>query len=242
MEINRPAIKADARQAMLQAKPNVFWFTLLYIVVSYILSTLSMRLTGTDSGAFMELIESAEEPTGYAMQYAEMSPLRMLLFLAIDLMSITVSAGFLFYCLCASRRIACGYGTLLDGFSIFFRLIALELLMGVFIILWSLLLIVPGIIAAYRYRLAIYLLFDHPEYSPLECIRISKKLMQGRKMELFMLDLSTIGWRLLGLIPLTNLYISPYLNITYCNYYNAVRSMHSEIPLPAWISEPPSEE
>ena len=240
MEINRAAIKADARQAMLQAKPNVFFFTLLYIVVGYILSTLSMRMTGTNTGAFMELIEAAEEPMGFAVEYADMSPLRMVLFIAIDLMSITVSAGFLLYCLCSSRRIACTYGTLLDGFGIFLRLIALEILMGVFVLLWSLLFIIPGIIAGYRYRLALYLLLDHPEYSPLECIRLSKKLMQGRKMELFMLDLSTIGWRLLTLIPLTSLYVSPYLNITYCNYYNAVLSMQTEIPLPVW-EQPPEE-
>ncbi len=240
MEINRPAIKADAKQAMLQAKPNVFLFTLLYIVVSYILSTLSMRMTGTSTGAFLELIEAAEEPMGYAVKYADMSPLRTALFIAIDLVSITVSAGFVLYCLCASRRIPCAYGTLLDGFGVFLRLIALEILMGVFVLLWSLLFIIPGIIAGYRYRLALYLLLDHPEYSPLECIRISKKLMQGRKMELFMLDLSTIGWRLLSLIPLTSLYISPYLNITYCNYYNAVLSMQTEIPLPAW-EQPPEE-
>jgi len=240
MRIDRPTIKADARQAMLQAKPNVFFFTLLYIVVSYILSTLSMRMTGTDTGAFMELIESAEAPAGYTVEYASMSPLRMLLFVAIDLVSITVSAGFTFYCLCASRRIACTYGTLLDCFTIFFRLIALQLLMGIFIIAWSLLLIVPGVIAAYRYRLALFLLFDHPEYSPLECIRVSKKLMEGRKMELFMLDLSNIGWRLLGLIPLTNLYVSPFLNITYSNFYNAVLSTQNEIPLPTW-EQPPEE-
>lgn len=238
MQVNRLAIKADAKQAMLQAKPNIFLFTLLYLVVSYILSILSMRMTGTDTGAIMELVESAEEPLGYTVAYADMSWLRLALFVAIDIMSITVSAGFMLYCLNVSRRIPSSYSALLDGFGFFLRLIGLQILMGIFILLWSMLFIIPGIIASYRYRLALYLLFDHPEYSPMDCIRASKQLMRDRKMELFMLDLTTIGWRLLSAIPFTNLWISPYLNVTYSNFYNAVISMQPE-PLPVW--EHPSE-
>jgi uncharacterized membrane protein len=64
----------------------------------------------------------------------------------------------------------------------------------IFTFLWTLLFIIPGIIAFYRYRLAFYILIDNPDIGPLEAINISKALMDGNKGKLFCLDLSFIGW------------------------------------------------
>ena len=115
-----------------------------------------------------------------------------------------------------------GIGNLFDGFTIFLRALVLRILMGIFIFLWSLLFIIPGIIAAYRYRMATYLLIDHPEMSPLDCIRASKEMMRGHKGELFVLDLSFIGWAILCIIPFVAVWVSPYMEVTYCNYYQAL--------------------
>ena len=97
----------------------------------------------------------------------------------------------------------------------------------VFIYLWTLLLIVPGIIAAYRYRQALYLLIENPELSPLDCLRFSSQMMVGHKWELFVLDLSFLGWYLLCLLPGAIVWVEPYTRITYTNYYLALR----DIPL-----------
>ncbi len=88
-----------------------------------------------------------------------------------------------------------------EGFEKFGRSFVLGLLMLVFIALWSLLLVIPGIIAAYRYSMAPMLLRDREDLSPMECIRLSKMLMIGNKGRLFCLDLSFIGWYLLSSIP-----------------------------------------
>ena len=105
-------------------------------------------------------------------------------------------------------------------------MIVLQILSGIFIFLWSLLLVVPGIIAAYRYRQAIYILIDHPEMSVLECISESKRLMKGHKWELFVLDLSFIGWMILSAPPVLGLFVSiyttPYTGLTYALYYEAL--------------------
>jgi uncharacterized membrane protein len=83
------------------------------------------------------------------------------------------------------------------GFSHYGRSFALLLLMLIFISLWTLLFVIPGLIAFYRYRLAFFILADNPDIGPLEAIRLSKWLMRGNKWKLFCLDLSFIGWALL---------------------------------------------
>jgi uncharacterized membrane protein len=89
-------------------------------------------------------------------------------------------------------------GQVFSGFNNFGRALGLYLLEGIFIFLWALLLIIPGIVAMYRYRLAVYILADNPEISPLEAINISKEMMKGNKGSLFYLDLTFIGWSILS--------------------------------------------
>ena len=88
-----------------------------------------------------------------------------------------------------------------EGFESFGRSFSLGFFMIIFISLWTLLLIIPGIIAAYRYSLAPMLLRDRPDLTPLQCISESKRLMRGNKGNLFTLDISFIGWMLLAAIP-----------------------------------------
>jgi len=89
-----------------------------------------------------------------------------------------------------------------DGFRLLEKTIPLSLLMYLFIILWSLLLIIPGIIAALRYSMSYYLLHDNPKLGAQDTIRKSKELMAGYKWKLFCLHLSFIGWYLLGILTL----------------------------------------
>jgi len=74
----------------------------------------------------------------------------------------------------------------------------LGLLMDLFIALWSLLFVIPGIIKYYSYSMSYYIKCDHPEYDWKQCINESRKLMNGHKAELFYQDLSFIGWAIVG--------------------------------------------
>jgi uncharacterized membrane protein len=91
--------------------------------------------------------------------------------------------------------------TVFSGFDRFGKAFVLSLLMGIFIILWTLLFIIPGIIAAIRYSQAYYILRDNPEFSAMECLNESKRIMAGNKAKLFTLTLSFIGWALLAALP-----------------------------------------
>lgn len=83
---------------------------------------------------------------------------------------------------------------LFEGFSMLGKTILLQIVITVFIFLWTLLFIIPGIIAAIRYSMAFYILADHPEYSVTQCINESKARMRGNCGKYFTLMLSFIGW------------------------------------------------
>ena len=90
-----------------------------------------------------------------------------------------------------------------------------------FIFAWSLLLIVPGIMKAYSYGVALYVFLDNPELSPLEAIKKSKEMMYGHRWELFVLELRFIPWFLLGIITLGIgfIWIVPYFMTAYSEFY-----------------------
>ena len=73
--------------------------------------------------------------------------------------------------------------------------------MSFFIFLWSMLFVVPGIIAYYRYRFALYNLYDNPGLNIMEALEMSKQQTRGWKLELLKLDLSYLGWMVLSLLP-----------------------------------------
>ncbi len=100
-----------------------------------------------------------------------------------------------------------------------------QFLVGLFTFLWSLLLFVPGIIKACSYSQAMYILAENPGISPTEAIDRSKTMMEGHKMEYFLLSLSFIGWALLGIFTLGILYIwlVPYMQATMANYHRSLK-------------------
>lgn len=85
--------------------------------------------------------------------------------------------------------------------GIYGKAVGLKLLTMLFVSLWSLLFVIPGIIASYRYAMAEYLLCKYPQLTAMQAIAMSKQRMAGHKMRLFSLELSFIGWSLLCTAP-----------------------------------------
>jgi uncharacterized membrane protein len=102
--------------------------------------------------------------------------------------------------------------TVFRGFDQFGKAFVLSLVMGIFILLWALLFIIPGIIAAIRYSQAFYIMHDNPELSAMQCLNESKKMMAGNKAKLFTLTLSFIGWALLAVIP-SSIYTGSFVGL-----------------------------
>ncbi|MGI5935292.1 MAG: DUF975 family protein [Oscillospiraceae bacterium] len=225
MLISREAIKADAKQAIREARPSVFLVTLVYLFIGFILEYLTMKVT-KEYGRIMEMLQAVTEGNPYFFPASPNTSLMAdIISVALSIMTMMMGVGFTIYTLNVSRRVSAGYGNLFDGFAIFFKALWLHILMWVFVFLWSLLFIIPGIVASYRYRQALYIMLDNPDMSALECIRASKRMMMGRKWELFVLDLSFFGWTLLSIIPFVILWTLPYTEVTYANYYQALVHM-----------------
>lgn len=95
-----------------------------------------------------------------------------------------------------------------------------------FTFLWCLLLIVPGIVKAYEYMMVPYLLAENPDMSREEVFAMSKRMMDGNKWNAFVLDLSFIGWMILGALTLNIvnvLYTNPYRYLTSAELYHTLK-------------------
>lgn len=227
MDLNRAALKADARRRAAGYHPSPILAALIVFALGLLISTLSSYLMGADrlttalTNAAQFGAEAVEQAYISFFEHYSVSAIAVVLVVALEIMSYIVSVGFVIFSLHVSRDETAEIGNLFDGFGIFFRALWLAILQGLFVFLWSLLLFVPGIVAAYRYRQALYLLLDHPEKSAWQCLRESGALMRGHKWELFVLDLSFLGWMLLSAMfaPVT-IWLDPYRAITNANYYN----------------------
>lgn len=227
MNLNRVELKLRAQGLIQASKPKIIYAGLILLALSAVLGYLSGSLTSITVGEYNRLLAyiesgSIQTATNYLMSISP-NIYERLISTALDLVYQIVYCGFVIFLLNSIRKAAPCFGNLLDGFGCWWRIILLSILQSIFIFLWSLLFVIPGIIAAYRYRMALYLLLDHPEMSPLECIRESCRMMSGHKAELFYLDLSFIGWILLGAIPylglLVRVWALPYTESTYALYY-----------------------
>ena len=97
----------------------------------------------------------------------------------------------------------------------------LNLMLGIFVFLWSLLFVIPGVVMGYAYSFAFYVKADHPEYGWRQCLDESKRLTNGHKGDLFVLELSFIGWYLVGALAfgVGTLWVVPYAEMTKTLYY-----------------------
>ena len=113
----------------------------------------------------------------------------------------------------------------------YIKSVVLGLLTTIYIFLWSMLLFVPGIIKAMSYFLAPYILADNPSLSGEQAICQSMKMMEGHKMDLFLMTLGCVGFVLLSacllLIPL--LWVVPYYQTTFARFYDSVKAEYTPI-------------
>lgn len=173
---DRPALKAQAREQLKTAQVSPMKMTALYGALVLGLNTLDMLVTEPELlGMFVSVLTT--------------------------LASGVLTAGFVLYIMDLRRGQRAGYGVLFDGFSFTGKIIMLHLVTFLFVFLWSLLLLLPGVVAAYRYRFAPFYLYEDPSIDIMEALRRSCRETEGWKMHLFNLDMSYLGWRLVQVLP-----------------------------------------
>jgi uncharacterized membrane protein len=132
------------------------------------------------------------------------------------------------FILSISRNQDTRFELLFEGFNNFANALGAFLLALVFIILWSLLLVIPGIIAAYSYALTFFIVADDKNIKANDAINLSKKMMDGNKWKLFYLMCRFIGWGLLCLLTagIGFLWLIPYMYVSFAKFYDDVRTSY----------------
>lgn len=105
-------------------------------------------------------------------------------------------------------------------------------LSDLFILLWCLLFIIPGIVKGYAYRMVPYILAEHPEMNGTEVITLSRKMMKGNKWRAFVFDLSFLGWELLGALTagiVDVFWTRPYKAAANAELYRAIAEADAEL-------------
>lgn len=255
----RQHLKFIARGFLAHAKPSPLLVGLSALSIHAILSVLDSEIT--HSAAKNQIIAEAYQQYLSSNNFQHflntvnsIQPtfIETVLSALISLMILMISTGIVIYVISEARYHKGNYGNLFDALPILMRVVWYQIVTTVYIALWSMLFIIPGVIASYRYRQGLYILLDHPEMSISECIHASGHMMQGKKMELFLLDLSFLGWTIgesmvimgltaafggasylptLLILPLSA-YIRMYMEFTLFLYYEHLCGVHYDSRIP----------
>ena len=181
MQLDTGAIKAESRSLLRTGEVNPFRMTLFYLLITLVLDMINSGVS--------YMIDSAGGFTVLSCSFVS---------ILVGLVALVLNAGYYCYCFGILRREEMPYESLFDAFPFAGKVILLSIVEGVFIFLWSMLFVIPGIIAAYRYSFAMLNLCENPELGVMEALNLSKQQTNGYKMQLFLLQLSFIGWYLLA--------------------------------------------
>lgn len=161
----------------------------------------------------------------YAIIIAVVSYIPYIGTLGVLLLAGPLTLGLITYFMKQARKEVPLVGDLFGSFDRFAVSFLVYIVIQIFVMLWSLLLIVPGIIAALRYSQSFFILRDNPNIEAMEAIRRSKQMMIGHKGRLFVLHLSFIGWAILAAIPfgLGFIWLYPYMLAAQVAFYEDLK-------------------
>ena len=222
-------IKFQARRVLRESRPRPVLVTVVYLLVILLFAFLRAKLSGMlDSAVIEQYYEYASEgDLATAIEYLnsiQPTAFSSVIIYAIDIIKYVLTAGYVIFIMNSVRSSEPTIYNLLDGFGHFLRVIIVSLMQAIIISLLSLLFIVPGIIAMYTYRFALFNLLDNPSMRIIDSMSLSRIMMKGHKMELFKLDLSFIGYILLSLIfPPVLIYLMPYMYSSWVIFYDELK-------------------
>ena len=206
--INRSAIKSEAKYTLRVNRRSFLVMTAIYMGISLIISGIDAAFTHFEI------------------------PMAAFITILVSLITCVLSAGYILFCMGVRQGEDMPFSTLLDGFGFAGKVIWLNILMYIYIFLWSMLFVIPGIVAAYRYRFALYNLMENPELTASQAIALSKMQTFGMKGQLLMLDLSFFGWAILTALTagILSIWLTPYMQLADLGYYEVGKEIVSPFP------------
>ncbi len=223
--LNRIELKSNAKAITKSARVSAYQMTLLYLVIRFVLG-LADNYVSADEGTWVEIGDMQFQVQSLFHHAAFPTPVVVFVSVLVWLLGCVLAAGYVLYHQGVRRGEEMPISSLFDGFGFVGKIVLLNLVMTVFVALWSMLFIIPGIIAGYRYRFALYNLCENPELGVMDALNMSKAQTKGYKLDLFVLDLTFIGWSLLcGLtLGILSIWITPYIQQTDLGYFEAIKA------------------
>ena len=215
MIIDRPQAKLAAKNCMRTADTSPYQIGLVFILITLALSAFDYFMM-----ARFATLQYLDAYTTIAVP----SPINMFVTILSNLIIFILQAGMITYALGVRSGHRMPMRSLFDPFSMAGKIVLLDIVMTFFITLWTMLFVIPGIIASYRYRFAIYNLLENPDLGVMEAINLSKQQTNGFKWQLFVLDLSFAGWAILNVLTmnLLGVWLIPYMTLTNIAFYDAI--------------------
>lgn len=232
--IDRSAMKQQAKEINKAARVNVYLFTVLYLAIVLVLGALDTFATGGTVQELLDIYEDLGIPVSFTLPTLSFPPMvAAFIGIVVALVTQVLQCGYCLYHLRVFRREQADIVTLFDGFVFAGKIILLSIVQTLFITLWTFLFIIPGFIAQYRYRFAFYNLCCDPDMGVMEALRLSCQQTRGYKWQLFVLDLSFLGWDLLCILTagILNVWLLPYRQQTDVGYYYTI-CRNKGIPVP----------
>ena len=223
--INRVQLKQEAKQITRTARVSAYLFTFVYLAITTVLDLVKTYTSGDVITAVEAYFPGMEAPEFFQRALALPPVTVMFISVMVSLIGTVLYAGNVVYHQGVRQGHEMSIASLFDGFSFAGKVILLNIAMGIIIFLWSCLFVIPGIIASYRYRFALYNLCDNPEMGVMEALRMSKVQTNGYKMELFVLDLSFLGWSILCSLTMgiLSIWIAPWITQTDIGYFEEIK-------------------
>lgn len=228
--MTRGEMKQRARYLLATTRPHPCLVTLALLAFGWIVNYLAQKIGGQPILVDLNAVEALDFRNMVRIDLANTEFVPTAILIAFQLVIIILSFGYTGYLLRVVRGEASGVGNLLDGFGIAGRAIVLTIFIDVLVALASALLFVPGIILSYAYAMARRLQMDHPDWSPVRCMRESRYMMRGHKWDLFVLQLSFLGWLILATIPGVSVFVKPYVSLAETVFYENLRAAAPQPP------------
>ncbi len=241
--MDNKTIKMQAKGVLKNSRPSPVLVTVIFLAVLLVFAVLRMSLSGMLDAAvwdqYYEYAMAGDYQTALEYIYSiEPSGFSTIVIYAINFVTYVLFAGYIIFIMNSVRRTEPTIYNLLDGFGHFLKVIIVNLLRSIIVYVLSILLVVPGIIASYTYRLALFILLDNPDIRIIDAMSLSRIMMKGHKMEVFKLDLSFIGYILLSLIfPPVLIYLMPYMYSSWVIYYDGLKA--AQFPQGDLLDNPP---
>lgn len=228
--MTRGEMKQRARYLLATTRPHPCLVTLALLAFGWIVNYLAQKIGGQPILVDLNAVEALDFRNMVRIDLANTEFVPTAILIAFQLVIIILSFGYTGYLLRVVRGEASGVGNLLDGFGIAGRAIVLTIFIDVLVALASALLFVPGIILSYAYAMARRLQMDHPDWSPVRCMRESRYMMRGHKWDFFVLQLSFLGWLILATIPGVSVFVKPYVSLAETVFYENLRAAAPQPP------------